>query len=58
MIAAGAPRRRVSTASTATSDGHPIDVRGAMVLDVHDGLITRRTDYWDSLTFLRQTDAT
>jgi ketosteroid isomerase-like protein len=29
-----------------------------MVLDVDDGLITRRTDYWDSLTFLRQTGAT
>jgi ketosteroid isomerase-like protein len=42
---------------TATSDGHPIDVRGAMVLDVADGLITRRTDYWDSLTYLRQTGA-
>jgi ketosteroid isomerase-like protein len=42
---------------TATSDGHPIDVSGAMVLDVADGLITRRTDYWDALTYLRQTGA-
>jgi len=24
---------------------------------VSDGLITRRTDYWDGLTFLRQTGA-
>ncbi len=57
VIAAG-HRVAVQYRLTATSDGHPIDVRGAMVLDVHDGLITRRTDYWDSLTFLRQTDAT
>jgi steroid delta-isomerase-like uncharacterized protein len=42
---------------TATSDGHPVDVRGVMVFDVADGRITRRTDYWDSLTFLRQTGA-
>ena len=26
-----------------------------MVIDVRDGLIAHRTDYWDSLTFLRQT---
>ena len=40
---------------TATSDGHPIDIRGVMVIEVSDGEIVRRTDYWDSLTFLRQT---
>lgn len=42
---------------TATSAGHPIDMRGALVLDVVDGLIARRTDYWDSLTYLRQIGA-
>jgi steroid delta-isomerase-like uncharacterized protein len=41
---------------TATSDDHPIDIRGVMVMTVEDGLITRRTDYWDALTFLRQID--
>jgi len=40
---------------TATSDGHPIDLRGVMLIDVVDGEVARRTDYWDSLTFLRQT---
>jgi steroid delta-isomerase-like uncharacterized protein len=40
---------------TAISDGHPVDLRGVMLIDVADGLVTRRTDYWDSLTFLRQT---
>lgn len=42
---------------TATSDGHPVDIRGAMVITIRDGLIQRRTDYWDSLTFLRQIGA-
>ncbi|MET0323573.1 MAG: nuclear transport factor 2 family protein [Ilumatobacteraceae bacterium] len=39
---------------TATSGGHPFAVRGVMLLEVDSGLITRRTDYWDSLGFLRQ----
>lgn len=42
---------------TATSDGRPLDIRGVMVMVVLDGLIRRRTDYWDALTFLRQTGA-
>ena len=55
VIAAG-ERVAVQYRLTATSDGRPIDVRGVMVIDVHDGLITHRTDYWDSLTYLRQTE--
>lgn len=39
---------------TATSDGHAIDVRGVMVFEVIDSSIRRRTDYWDSLGYLRQ----
>jgi steroid delta-isomerase-like uncharacterized protein len=42
---------------TATSEGHPIEVRGVMMFDIADGEITSRTDYWDSLTYLRQTGA-
>jgi ketosteroid isomerase-like protein len=41
---------------TAVSDGHRVDLRGVMVIEVVDGAIARRTDYWDALTFLRQTD--
>lgn len=41
---------------TATVDGHPVDLRGVMILRIAGGLITRRTDYWDALTFLNQTD--
>ena len=42
---------------TATNEGHPVDIRGVMAITVVDGLVTRRTDYWDSLTFLRQIGA-
>ena len=40
----------------ATYEGTPIDIPGVMWFDLRDGLIARRTDLWDSLTFLRQTD--
>jgi ketosteroid isomerase-like protein len=36
-------------------DGVPIEIAGVMWFEVDSGLITRRTDLWDSLTFLRQT---
>ena len=35
-------------------DEHPISVRGVQRLVVADGLITHRTDYWDSAVFLTQ----
>lgn len=40
---------------TATHDGHAIDIHGVMAIEVVNGLIASRTDYWDSLTFLTQT---
>ena len=39
---------------TATSEGHPVDLRGVMVFELDGDRIARRTDYWDSLTYLRQ----
>jgi steroid delta-isomerase-like uncharacterized protein len=42
----------------ATFGGTPIDIPGVMWFEVRDGLIARRTDLWDSLTFLRQTGQT
>ncbi len=36
-------------------DGTRIDIPGVMWFGVRDGLIARRIDTWDSLTFLRQT---
>ena len=41
---------------SADVDGHRIDIPGVMWFGVRDGLITRRIDTWDSLTFFRQTD--
>lgn len=32
-----------------------IDIPGVMWISVRDGAVTRRLDYWDSLTFHRQT---
>jgi len=43
---------------TAIHDGHPIDIRGVMSVAIVDDLIASRTDYWDSLTFLRQSGQT
>ena len=39
----------------ARADGKPFEIRGVMRLTVRDGLIERRTDYFDSLSFLQQT---
>ncbi len=39
----------------ATYEATPIDIPGIMWFTVRDGFIARRTDLWDSLTFLRQT---
>ncbi len=38
-----------------TAGGVPFSLRGTMWFVVRDGAIARRTDYWDSLGFLRQT---
>jgi steroid delta-isomerase-like uncharacterized protein len=57
VIADGAGGVAIEYRMTATSDGHPVDIRGIMVMTISDGLIERRTDYWDSLTFLRQIGA-
>jgi ketosteroid isomerase-like protein len=51
----GSRRVAVRYRMTASYDGHPIDIPGVMLFEVSDGLIARRTDVWDSQTFLRQT---
>ena len=35
-------------------NGHDIAIRGMMRITVRNGLITDRTDYWDSKLFLQQ----
>ena len=47
----------VPTSGEISFDGHPIDIPGVMLFEVVDGLVARRTDVWDSQTFLRQTGA-
>ena len=47
----GAVRYRM----TATYEEHALDIPGVMLFVIRDGLIAKRTDVWDSLTFLRQT---
>lgn len=42
---------------TATSGEQPVELRGVMLFEIVDGLIARRTDYWDSLGYLRQIGA-
>jgi ketosteroid isomerase-like protein len=42
---------------TANFEGHPLDIPGVMLFTIREGLVARRTDVWDSLTFLRQTGA-
>ena len=38
----------------AVHDGAPVEIPGMFNFVVADGLIRRRVDYFDSLTFLRQ----
>jgi ketosteroid isomerase-like protein len=55
QVVADGPAVAVAYVMTATSDGHPIEVRGMMLFDIAGSEIRARTDYWDALTFLRQT---
>lgn len=57
-LVADGPNVAAAYRMSAKSDGHPIDIRGVMWLETRDGLVARRTDYWDALTFLRQTKQT
>ena len=39
---------------TAVPDGHAVTIRGVMLCRVAGDRIAARTDYWDSLSYLRQ----
>jgi ketosteroid isomerase-like protein len=54
VVIGDGPRLAATYRMRATHEGHDVDIRGVMVFDVAGDLIARRTDYWDSLTFLRQ----
>ena len=36
-------------------NNRPIEIQGVMLLTIEEGLITVRTDYWDGISYLRQT---
>ena len=38
----------------AEEKGKPITIHGVMMMTISDGLIQRRSDYWDGLSYLRQ----
>jgi ketosteroid isomerase-like protein len=56
-LVADGDRAAVRYRLTANCSGHPIDIPGMMLFELEADLIARRTDFWDSLTFLRQTGA-
>lgn len=45
----------VSYRLTATPAGVAVDLPGVMVIGTRGGKVAERTDYWDGLTYLRQT---
>lgn len=54
-IVADGDRVVVAYRMTARYQGSPVDLRGVFRLRIEDGLVAHRVDYWDALTFLRQT---
>ncbi len=58
LIDAIADRNQVAARyrMTATYDGQPIDIPGVMWFVIRNGLIAHRADFWDSQTFLAQSD--
>ena len=47
-------RVAVAYIMNAEDDGRLIEIRGAMIIFISDGLITRRSDYWDGLSYQQQ----
>ena len=54
VIAEG-PWVSVSYRLHAEPGGTAVDIAGVMVIETRGDLVAQRTDYWDALTFLRQT---
>jgi ketosteroid isomerase-like protein len=53
-VVADGDRAMVAYTMHAMHDGHAVSIRGVMSIVVRDGLVAKRTDYWDALTFLKQ----
>lgn len=51
-------RVAVAYKMNAKEDGSGIEIHGVMLLTIVDGLIAKRSDYWDSLTYQLQVGLT
>lgn len=40
---------------TAENNQQPLNIKGVMIITTTDGLVSIRSDYWDGLTYLKQT---
>lgn len=47
-------RVAVAYKMNAGDNRRPIEIQGAMYFTIQDGLISRRNDYWDGLSYLKQ----
>ncbi len=47
-------RVAVAYKMNAVDNRRPIEIQGAMFFTIQDGLISRRNDYWDGLSYLKQ----
>ncbi len=47
-------RVAVAYKMNAEDNRRPIEIQGAMFFTIQDGLISRRNDYWDGLSYLKQ----
>lgn len=47
-------RVAVAYRMNAKENDHPIEIRGVMLMVISDGLISRRNDYWDGISYQRQ----
>lgn len=54
LLVDGAEIAAFTTMTALWQGERPISVRGVQRLRIEDGLITHRTDYWDSAVFLTQ----
>jgi ketosteroid isomerase-like protein len=47
-------RVAVAYIMNAEDNNRPIEIRGVMIILINDGQITRRSDYWDGLSYQQQ----
>jgi ketosteroid isomerase-like protein len=58
IVAEGSAATAAYTMCAKWQGTDPIEIRGVQRFTIRDGLVAKRTDYWDSLQFLLQVDPT